>query len=141
MRVEDITTAVGIVGFALVFQGLRYLLAVEYMPYHALAVGAPWDDLAPLHQTLILGLLRGFGAGALAVGLAVLGLVVGPLRAGVSWARPIAAGVALLYTGSLVYVTAFALLPWARPTIVSVFLCALTMAAAVGSYLEDRGNR
>ena len=37
--------------------------------------------------------------------------------------------------------TAFALLPWARPTIVSVFLCALTMAAAVGSYLEDRGNR
>jgi len=44
-----------------------YLFRSEFMPYHAIAVGKDWADVAPEFQVLILALMRVSGGGWLGV--------------------------------------------------------------------------
>ncbi len=129
-----------LVGLGLVVQGVRYLGAAELMPYHSAVIGTPWDSLSANYQTLFLGLLKGFGAGSLCVGIAILLLTLVPFRAGTRWARWATPGLAATYTVALVYVTNFALLPGAAPITVTATLLGFVLAAAVSSSFRRDSN-
>lgn len=124
-----------IVGVALMFKGVEYLIASEVASYHQEVIRIPWDSLDEAEQTLLLGLLKGFGAGSFCVGLGVLVALV-PLRRGVASARWGLAVMALAYTGVLMYVTRFALNPGAAPITVTEVLFALSVVAAVVSFID-----
>ncbi|MDA1073141.1 MAG: hypothetical protein O3A63_00075 [Proteobacteria bacterium] len=118
-----------VVGIGYVFQGIRYLSTSVIMPYHLAVVNGTWEQVAAEYQTLLLGLLKGFGAGSLAAGIGVLLLALVPLRSGRRWARwttPVLAGT---YAASLVYVTRITLLPDAPPILISQIVLALTLLA------------
>jgi hypothetical protein len=57
-------------GFMFFYQ---YLFRGEFMPYHAVAVGMEWDEVARPFQVLILALMKVSGGGWLAVSV---GLVI-----------------------------------------------------------------
>lgn len=124
-----------LVGVALLAQGIRYIGATEFMPYHSAVIAAPWHNLNQSLQTLILGLLKGFGAGSFCVGLAIILMTVIPFRSGRNWSRWAIPVVAATYTGALVYVTTFALLPGANPITITVTLLSLIVVASVCSFL------
>ena len=58
--------------FLLVAFGLIYLLRLEFMPYHAVAVGRSWTELDPASQVLILSLMKVVGGGFLASAFAMV---------------------------------------------------------------------
>ena len=62
----------GLLGLGLFVLGCIYLATNQFMPYHAQALQADWSDLAPNYRGLILGLIRGLGAGAFIAGGAIL---------------------------------------------------------------------
>lgn len=66
--------------------GVFYLARREFMPYHAVAAGTPWEGLPTGLRVLLLAMIRGIGAGFLAVGAIILFLLVYPFRAGDAWA-------------------------------------------------------
>lgn len=129
-----------LVGVGLLFQGVRYLSATEIMPYHLAVVAADWQNLGQEYQTLLLGLLKGFGAGSLGVGLAIILLALVPLRRGESWARWAIPLVAATYTAALVYVTRFALLPGAVPITVTATLLGLVILAGVCALFSNSAD-
>jgi hypothetical protein len=88
-----------------IFFGIRYFLAKEFMPYHAVVAGKSWSDLDPGLQTVIRGMLRIIGGGFASYGLALLWLLV-PLSARQAWA-----------TWAALTITASALLPTLYVTI------------------------
>ena len=126
-------TAYCVVGLGLAAQGLRYLVASEYMHYHADVVQENWSQLKPTEQRLMLGLLKGFGAGMLCLGLSTVFVALGPLRDGAYLAHWFLAFLAITYTALLVHITRFALLPRAEPIAVTSTMCALSIAAAIAS--------
>jgi hypothetical protein len=69
-----------------IFFGIRYFLAKEFMPYHAVVAGRSWSDLEPGVRTIILGMLRIIGGGFATYGLALLWLLI-PLYAKEPWAH------------------------------------------------------
>ena len=72
-------------GAVSVLFGVRYLLARQFMPYHATVAGKPWQELEAGVRTIILGMLRIIGGALAAYGLALLWLLI-PLRDGQPWA-------------------------------------------------------
>lgn len=122
-----------LMGIGCVAQGVRYFFAEQIMPYHLAVLNTSWEQLSVEHQTLMLGLLKGFGAGSFAVGLGVLLLSLVPLRAGRVWARWATPVVALSYAALLLHVTRFALLPDAAPITVSAVVLGLVLAALLCS--------
>ena len=99
------------------------------MPYHMEVIQVAWDELAADQQQLLLGLLKGFGAGSLSTGVAVTLLAVVPLRLRQSWAYLVTPLVAAIYIGALAHVTTFALLPGAVPISVSKVFVGLVLCA------------
>jgi hypothetical protein len=71
----------------LLLQGLLYLTTSTFMPYHADALAVTWEQLPPHHQGFVLGVIRGMGAGSVAVSLALLIVLLIPFRGGDRWAR------------------------------------------------------
>jgi len=128
-------TAYSVVGLGLAAQGLRYLVASQYMHYHADVVQERWSELKPTEQRLMLGLLKGFGAGMFCLGLSTVFVALGPLRDGAYMAHWFLAFLAIGYTALLVHVTRFALLPHAAPIAVTTTMCALSVAAAIASWI------
>ncbi|MBN2175086.1 MAG: hypothetical protein JW731_13210 [Bacteroidales bacterium] len=59
---------VGILGYGF---AMVYLFRPEYMPYHAIAVDIPWEELTPGIQVLILALMRVAGGGWLATSVSI----------------------------------------------------------------------
>jgi hypothetical protein len=127
--------AYSLVGLGLAAQGLRYLVASKYMHYHADVVQERWSELKPTEQRLMLGLLKGFGAGMFCLGLSTVFVAMGPLRDGAYMAHWFLGFLAISYTGLLVHVTRFALLPHAAPIAVTTAMCALSVAATVATFL------
>ncbi len=123
--------AYAIVGVGLAAQGLRYLVASQYMHYHADVVQEHWSEFKPSEQRLMLGLLKGFGAGMLGLGLTLAFVALGPLRDGAYMAHWFLAVSAIGYTALLVHITRFALLPHAAPIVVTTIMCCLSIAAAI----------
>ena len=127
-----------LLGLGFVAQGIRYLWATELMPYHMAVIQVSWGELAANHQRLFLGLLKGFGAGALSTGVAVILLALFPLRLRQPWAYLVTPLVSVTYIGALTYVTTFALLPGAVPIAVSKLFLALVLFASVASVFRAR---
>jgi len=65
-----------------------YLFRSEFMPYHAIAVGKDWADVAPEFQVLILALMRVSGGGWLGVAIGILICLIAFIRTGKSWIHP-----------------------------------------------------
>jgi len=63
-----------------------YLFRPEFMPYHQMAVGQPWEQVPEGYRILILALMRVGGGGWLAASLAMTALLVMPCRKGRYWA-------------------------------------------------------
>jgi len=128
--------AYGLVGLGLMAQGARYLVASRYMHYHAEAAHEGWAQLKKAEQRLILGLLRGFGAGMLCVGFTTVFVSVGPFRDGAYLASWFLAILSIAYTLMLVRVTRFALLPNAAPILVTSIMLCLAVAGALAGCLQ-----
>ena len=126
-----------LVGIGCLVQGVRYLVAERIMPYHLAVLNTSWDQLGAEQQTLLLGLLKGFGAGSFTVGLGILLLALFPLRADQAWARWVTPAMALIYAALLIHVTRFALLPGAVPITVSAVVFGLVLVAFVCSLLRQ----
>ena len=122
-----------LVGIGLAAQGLRYLVASQYMHYHADVIQERWSQLKPTEQRLMLGLLKGFGAGMLCLGLTVVFVALGPLRDGAYVAHWFLAFLAITYTALLVHIKRVSLLTHAVPIAVTTTMCALSIAAAIAS--------
>ena len=133
-----------LLGLGCIFQGVRYLGAGELMPYHLDVLGATWDMLSAESQQLYLGLLKGFGAGSLVVGLTVLVLICRPKYYRLPLTRAATALVGVGYTTATVYVTHAALLPNAVPRTVSIIMLGIAVFAAACSLVtftpEDHGE-
>jgi hypothetical protein len=135
MLKDFIVTAYCIVGLGLTAQGLRYLVASQYMHYHADVIQEQWTQLKPNEQRLVLGLLKGFGAGMFCLGLTLVFAALGPFRDGAYMAHWFLAVNAIGYTALLVHITRFALLPGAAPIAVTTTMCGLSIAAAIASWV------
>ena len=130
-----------VVGLGYLFQGIRYLTRQELMPYHLAVIDENWENLDSAQQTLFLGLLKGFGAGSFCVGLTMILLAFLLLKSRTSWSLWVAPVIGIAYSGLMVYVTNFALLPRAIPIAVTVSLLGLTLLAALFSfYGNDHTN-
>jgi hypothetical protein len=84
--------------------GTRYLVADEFMPYHAQVAQTPWTELAPGVRAIILGFLTIVGAGFIACGAALLWLLP-VLRAGARWGHWAVLSVGLLLGLPTLFVT------------------------------------
>lgn len=65
----------GLAGLIAIFFGIKYLLAQEFMPYHATVAGRPWEQLEPGVQAIIIGMYRIMGGGFITYGAALLWLL------------------------------------------------------------------
>ncbi|MEW9919582.1 hypothetical protein AB2B41_08210 [Marimonas sp. MJW-29] len=86
MRIAAISSYV-ITGIVSIVMGAIYLFSPEFMPYHVDALGRAWEELPDSERVLFGALLDVAGAGWIALGVAVIVLVVIPLRRGELWAR------------------------------------------------------
>lgn len=127
----------------LLLQGLVYLTTSTFMPYHADALAVRWEELPPHHQGFVLGVIRGMGAGSVAVALAVLLVLAIPLRRGERWAAWAAPLVGVVFT----CLTAFAAYtidtrtpadtPWRQ----TLGLAAVYVVGAAIAFWPSRGAR
>jgi hypothetical protein len=120
-----------LVGAGLAAQGLRYLIASQFMHYHQDVIRERWTQLNTGEQRLMLGLLKGFGAGMFCLGLGMIFIALGPVRDNVYRAHWFIAILSVGYTGLLMHITRFALLPKAAPIEVTTAMLVLTVAAAI----------
>ena len=104
------------------------------MPYHLAVIEDNWQNINSAQQTLFLGLLKGFGAGSFCVGLTMILLAFLLLKSRSSWSVWVTPGIGVVYSGLMVYVTNFALLPRAIPITVTVSLLGLTLLASLCSF-------
>jgi hypothetical protein len=134
--------------------GLIYLFSPKFMPYHAVAIGVGWEELAPRYQTLFLALLKAVGGGFLATALAALILLFIPYRAKASWARwalliiGLSCGIPAVYATLMVKWGTPAAPPWyAAVAGIVLTLVGFTLSkpgsARIGEELEEKpvGNQ
>jgi hypothetical protein len=130
-----------LIGALIVFGGINYLTASEFMPYHAEAIQADWSSLGSEQQGLILSLMKGRGASAVAVGATIVLLAAVGLRGRASfvfWSLPV---LTLVHLGLSTYSTYFmhARTHGGPPLLLGPALGVLTIVAAVLSYMGRSG--
>lgn len=120
------------IGLSLSIVGMIYLLASEYMPYHAAALDTEWRDLGPNLQGLILGLLKGLGSGALVAGGAVLYMTAVSIRTNAQPFRLLLPIVSVGYSALLCYATysVYVSTPGNPPLLPNLVLVAASLAAS-----------
>jgi len=84
-------------------QGIVYLTTSEFMPYHSAALGVPWVELPANYQGFVIGVIKGMGAGSIAVSIALLILLWVPVRRGDVWARWAAPVIGMVFTALTAY--------------------------------------
>ena len=84
-------------------QGILYVTTSRFMPYHAAALGAKWEELPANYQGFILGVIKGMGAGSVGVSVAILVLLWFPFRRGDAWARWATPLVGIVFTALTAY--------------------------------------
>lgn len=131
-----------LIGAALLATGLVYFSRTEFMPYHAQAVQADWSSLAPNHQGLLLGMLKGLGAGQIIAGVATLLMATLSLRRS---ARPyvvllpvVCVGYSLLITYAMYIVASRT--PGDPPLILGVVTILLAASASLMLHLGARSE-
>ena len=127
-------------GFGLMVIGLRYLLADEFMPYHAHVAQAEWSDLTHGLQAIIRGMLAIVGAGFFACGVALLWLLL-PMQRGASWSHWAVLSIGLLIGIPTLYVTiTLRVIAPGAPTPVALTAILLS-AVVVGSFAQWKSLR
>ena len=91
----------------LIVFGLMYLFRSEFMPYHAVALGASWSELDPAFQILLLALMRVVGGGFLATACAMGILLLKPFRQGIRWAYWAIPAIGLVASFASLYATIY----------------------------------
>lgn len=109
------------------FMAARYWTANEFMPYHAVIVGGPWESLSPGVQRIVLGMLKAASAGFLATTVAVAALIV-PVSRGEDWARWTSLAVSCALLIPLVYLTVSLRIDTGAPAPVVPSVAALAVA-------------
>lgn len=127
----------------LLLQGLLYLTTSTFMPYHADALAVTWDQLPPHHRGFVLGVIRGMGAGSVAVAVALIIFLSIPLRRGDRWAYWAVPLVGVVFTSLTAYAayTIDRLTPASTPWPQTLGLTAAYAAGALISYWPRRGVR
>lgn len=128
-------TLLSLAALLAIFFGIRYLLAKEFMPYHAVVAGQPWSGLSPGVQTVILGMLRIIGGSFIAYGLMLLWLLL-PLSRHEAWASWATLSISAMSIVPTVYVTLWLrrFAPAARtPVLPSVVVLVLVAVGAASS--------
>jgi|KBSMisStandDraft_5_1062788.scaffolds.fasta_scaffold160067_2 hypothetical protein len=134
MRLIDYAVAAYcLVGAGLMAQGLRYLVAGQFMHYHADVIKERWNQLPVAEQRLMLGLLKGFGAGMFCLGIAIIFIAIEPLPRGAMMVHWFLAVISITYTVMLHRITKAALLPGAAPITVTTVMSSLCVAASLVS--------
>jgi hypothetical protein len=133
--------SLGLLGLAAMLSliaGGRYLLADEFMPYHAVVAGSSWAQLSAGLQTIIIGMLWIGGAGFAAGGLSLAWLLY-PMSRGAPWARWAALSIAAVLWLPTLAVT-FMLKTQAPsaspPTVPTLVILALVVAAVLADLLS-----
>jgi hypothetical protein len=85
--------------------GLIYLFRLQFMPYHAIAVGKTWVEVNSAFQILLLALIRVVGGAWIATALAMGILLFIPFRQGMRWARWSVPAIGLVAELPALYVT------------------------------------
>jgi len=122
--------------------GLMYLLRTDFMPYHAVAVGQKWTDVAPGFQALILGLMKAAAGGWLASVVAIGILLAVPFREGLRWARWAIPAIGLTATLTALYATLYVGMhsPATPPWIAAAAAALLFAAGLVVSLVPEKAN-
>lgn len=128
-------------GIASIAAGIRYFIADEFMPYHAIVAGRAWSQIEPGTQTIVLGMLKIVGGGFLSCGVALLWLYV-PLRRDEAWARWAALSIAAAVWLPTQYVTLVlkSAATAAQPPIIPTAVILVLVIAAVGLLFAARTN-
>jgi len=117
-----------------------YLLRPQFMPYHSVAVGMGWEQVAQPFQVLILGLMRVVGGGLLAGAFIGAVLLLWPFRQGASWARWAISAHGLIVAFSSLWGTLYVQLktPARSPWLAAAVAVLLLVAGAVLSIPSQR---
>jgi hypothetical protein len=84
-------------------QGILYVSTTQFMQYHADALAVEWDALPANYRGFVLGVIKGMGAGSVAVSMAILIILGIPFRRGENWARWAAPLIGIVFTGLTAY--------------------------------------
>jgi hypothetical protein len=119
---------------------MLYVTTSRFMPYHAEALGSTWEDLAVNYQGFALGVIRGMGAGSVAVTVALAIMLLIPFRRGEPWSRWAIPVVGCIFAGLTAYAafTIDRLTPAATPWRETCGLVALFLLGALVSNWPDR---
>ena len=116
----------------------RYLLADQLMSYHAETIGVARDGLPGEQMLVFITLYRAAGAGMLAVGIAILVMLIVPFRAGQAWASWGITTTGLVYACLSLFLTlayqaeTTAAVPWPGPAMAVVTLIIAHVLAGRG---------
>ena len=117
--------------------GAIYLFRSQFMPYHAVEVGMPWDQVPKGFQIMITSLMKTLGGAWLSTLVAIWAILLVPFRKGELWAKYILPVISLaclipsLYGSLYVRANSTAEPPWMAAVIAIVlaivgFLLSLT---------------
>ncbi|MGK7294747.1 MAG: hypothetical protein ACNS61_02835 [Candidatus Wenzhouxiangella sp. M2_3B_020] len=122
---------------ASVVLGTVYLVAPEFMPYHADAIGRDWSELSHDEQLLFRALLRLAAGGWLATAAALALLLLIPFRTGERWSYWAIPAVSLIFYLPNLYATL--LVTYGTPAIAPWYGNAIGIAATlIGAALTLR---
>ncbi len=122
-----------LVGASLFVTGCLYLSTEKFMPYHSDAVQMQWQDLDANFQGLLIGLIRGLGAGALVSSASILYMARAAITTSPRPYRILLPAVAIGYTVLLGYATftVFDRTPANPPLLLTGVLVAMSLAASI----------
>lgn len=128
-------TLAGVIAIAF---GLKYMLAREFMGYHATVAQRTWAELPPGVQAIVLGMYKIMGGGFVTFGVALLWLLL-PLKEGAPWAALAALTISITALLPVVYVTVWlrSVQPDARtPVVPAIVVLALSVIGALAPLLR-----
>jgi hypothetical protein len=128
-------TLAGVIAIAF---GLKYMLAREFMGYHATVAQRSWAELPSGVQAIVLGMYTIMGGGFITFGAALLWLLL-PLNEGARWAALAALTLTVTSLVPVVYVTVWLrrLQPQARtPIVPAVVVLVLAVVGAAAPLLR-----
>ena len=128
-------TLAGVIAIAF---GLKYMLAREFMGYHATVAQRSWAELPSGVQAIVLGMYTIMGGGFISFGAALLWLLL-PLNEGARWAALAALTITVTSLVPVVYVTVWLrrLQPKARtPVVPAVLVLVLAVVGAAAPLLR-----
>lgn len=76
--------------------GSTYIFRSQFMPYHAVEVGMPWDQVPQGFQIMITSLMKALGGAQLSTFVAIWAILLVPFRKGERWAKYILPIIALV---------------------------------------------